>query len=93
MSELPDNTHQLLGTMLGKLDALEKRMDRADTYDRERSTTRDAQISAILKDVEELKRYMIENRGGKRMLILLLTAAGTAGATLTEIVQRIIHFR
>jgi hypothetical protein len=93
MSELPGNTQQLLGQLIAQMESLEKRMDRSDAFDRERDKTRDAQICAILRDVEELKRYMIENRGGKRLLILLLTAAGTAGATLTEIVQRIIHFR
>lgn len=88
-----NETHRLLGTLIAKLEGLEKRMDRADGYNRDHSNRRDEQVQAILKDVDELKRYMIENRGGKRMLILLLTASGTLGAFVTEMFQKLIHFR
>lgn len=93
MPDQNQETHRLLGTLIAKLDGLEKRMDRADSYSRDRSKTRDSQIKAILEDVEELKKYMIENKGGRKMLILLLTAAGGFGAFLTEMVQKFIHFR
>lgn len=93
MSELPDNTHQLLGNLVAKIDALEKRMDRSDKSQCAREQQRDATIHKILEDVEALKTYMIENKGGRRMLLFLLTAAGGAGAVVTEFVQRFLHIR
>lgn len=86
-------TNRLLGTLIAKIDGLEKRMDRADAYTKDRNRDRDDDLKAVLKDVEELKRYMIENKGGRRMLVLLLTASGGLGAFVTEMLQRLIHFR
>lgn len=86
-------TSRLLGTLIAKIDGVEKRMDRSDRYLSDRSNKRDSQIDAISKDVEELKRYMIESKGGKKILILLLAAAGGMGAFLTEVIQKIVNLR
>jgi NADPH:quinone reductase-like Zn-dependent oxidoreductase len=86
-------TNRLLGTLIAKIEGLEKRMDRADSYARDHSNKRDTQIQSILTDVEELKQYMIENKGGKKMLVLLLAASGGVGAFLTELAQKLMHLR
>lgn len=88
-----NETERLLGTLVAKLDGLEQRMDRAERYDRERRQCLDSQIAAVLKDVEQLRDYMIENRGGKKALVLLLAAAGSMGAFIVEAIQRLMHIK
>lgn len=86
-------TNRLLGQLLAEIAGLKERMDRVDRATRDSDQRRDRLMDTILKDIEDLKHYMIENRGGRRMLIMLLTAAGGLGAALVETFQRIFHFR
>lgn len=93
MSEVPADIHQLLGKLVAEIEALKDRMDRSDHSQCMRERNRDAIIKKILEDVEALKAYMIENKGGRRMLLMLLTSAGAAGAVLTKFIQYLLTMR
>lgn len=83
-------TERLLGKIISQLEALEKRMDRNDQLAKDRQDKRDMQINTLQRDVDDLKGYMTETKGGRRMLVVLLTVSATLGGFIWNIIQRLL---
>jgi uncharacterized protein YlaN (UPF0358 family) len=96
-----DDTQRLLGRLMAKLDSVEdfsKRVSqelsehrRAIVADvKEVQAHRDRQIDALKSEVDEIRGYIIEQKGGKKMLAALLAAAAAIGGVLIQLIERVM---
>lgn len=79
---MEDNADRLLGTLDARTKAQEDRLKKMED-----------DLHSVRKDVLDLKEYVIEAKGGRKMLLALLSASAIVGGFVWEVVQRLMVFK
>lgn len=86
----PKSNDLLLGQLIAEVKALNERLDRNDRH-MEEHRERDRQDRRELEeDVSQLKQYMTEVEGGKKMLFGLMAVAASLGGFVWEVLSRFV---
>jgi predicted nucleic acid-binding Zn-ribbon protein len=86
MSE--DNVDRLLGQLMAKVNAMENSISELKQQNKESQRRFGDLENALRTELQELRDFTLELKGGKKALVALLAVAGVVGGFIWDIVQR-----
>lgn len=92
MGEL-NSTERLLGTLTSEVESLKRALERVERELREQRIRWEKIENEIRTDIQDLRDFTIEIKGGRKALYALLGVAATLGGLLWEILQRFIPLK
>lgn len=91
---MPDSeqrsTERLLGTLVADVSNLKSSMARVETQLNEQRRRWERVETELSRDIQSLRDFTLELKGGRKALFALLGVASVLGGVIWEILQRIV---
>lgn len=84
-----NGTERLLGALIQRVTNVEQGIARVESQVREQQRRWEVIEEALRADMQTLRDFTIEVKGGRKVLVALLAVASTLGALAWSIVQRL----